>query len=116
MNKIHINCRTSREQDSSVPSILPGEVQLERGGKVQNRRELITAALRYATLGTLGAIGGAVFAKRRRLAQRSPLPGTQEGICINNGICRGCGIYEQCGLPLALSEKQFVTRINDERK
>ncbi len=81
--------------------------------KVQNRRELLTTVLRYATLGTLGAIGGGVFAKRRRLVQ--------DGICINSGICKGCGIFEQCGLPLALSAKQLQKTenrllTNDERK
>jgi len=74
--------------------------------KVQSRRELFAAILRYATLGALGAIGGGVFAKRRRLVQ--------EGICINHGICRGCEIFEQCGLPLALSVKQLLTRMDDE--
>lgn len=108
MSKTHINCRMSREQDSVVPSSLPGEPQLVRGEKVHNRRELLTTVLRYATLGTLGAIGGTVFIKRRRLVE--------EGICINSGICKGCGIFEQCGLPRALSAKQLVTRIDDERK
>ena len=74
--------------------------------KVQSRRELFAAVLRYATLGTLGAIGGSVFAKRRRLVQ--------EGICINSGVCEGCGIFEQCSLPLALSEKQVLTIMDDE--
>lgn len=108
MSKPRTNCCTSREQDSVVPSSLPGESQLVRGEKVQNRRELLTAVLRYATLGTLGAIGGGVFAKRRRLVQ--------DGICINSGICKGCGIFEQCGLPQALSAKQLLTRMDDERK
>jgi len=84
--------------------------------KVQNRRELLTAVLRYATLGTLGAIGGGVFAKRRRLVQGPRLAGTQDGICINSGICSGCGIFERCGLPQALSAKQLLTRMDDERK
>ncbi len=106
ISKPHTNCRTSREQDSAVPSSLPGEPQLVRGEKVQSRRELFAAILRYATLGVLGAIGGAVFAKRRRLAQN--------GICINNGICRGCGIFEQCSLPLALLAKQVLTIMDDE--
>jgi hypothetical protein len=79
-----------------------------RGEKVQSRRELFTTVLRYATLGTLAAIGGAVFAKRRRLVQN--------GICINREICKGCGIFEQCGLPQALSAKQLLTRMDDERK
>lgn len=76
--------------------------------KVQNRRELLTAILRYVALGTLGAIGGGVFAKKRRLVQ--------DGICINSGICKGCGVFEQCGLPRALSAKQLLTRMDDERK
>lgn len=105
INKPHTNYCTSREQDSAVP---PSELQLTWSGKEQNRRELLTAVLRYATLGTLGVIGGAVFVKSRRLAQN--------GICINNGICKGCGIFEQCGLPPALSEKQLLTRMDDERK
>ena len=75
--------------------------------KVQNRRELLTAVLRYATLGTLGAIGGGVFAKRRRLVQ--------DGICINSGICKGCGIFEQCGLPRALSAKQLTTEDKEQK-
>ncbi len=108
MSKPRTNCCTLREQDSVVPSSLPGEPQLVRGEKVQNRRELLTTVLRYATLGTLGAIGGGVFAKRRRLVQ--------DGICINSGICKGCGIFEQCGLPQALSAKQLLTRMDDERK
>ena len=116
MSKPHTNCRTSREQDSSVPSILPGEPQLVRGEKVQNRRELLTAVLRYATLGALVAIGGAVFAKRHRLVQGPRFAGTQDGICINNGICKGCRILERCSLPPALSEKQLLTRMDDERK
>jgi len=70
---------------------------MEHCGQTPTRRELFTAVLRYATLGALGAIGGSVFAKRRRLVQ--------EGICINSGVCEGCGIFEQCGLPRALSAK-----------
>ena len=73
-----------------------------------SRRHLLAGIARYAALGTLGAIGGAVFAKRRRLVQ--------DGICINSGICSGCGIFEQCGLPQALSAKQLLTRMDDERK
>ncbi len=78
----------------------------EHSEKVQSRREMFTAVFRYATLGTLGTIGGFVFAKRRRLVE--------DGICINNGICKGCGIFEHCSLPQALSEKQLLTRMDDE--
>jgi hypothetical protein len=73
-----------------------------------SRRHLLAGIARYATLGTLGAIGGGVFAKRRRLIR--------EGICINSGICSGCGIFEQCDLPQALSAKQLLTRMDDERR
>jgi hypothetical protein len=107
MSKSCTNCRISKEQDSAVPSNLPGEPQLVRGEKEQSRRELFTTVLRYATLGTLAAIGGAVFAKRRRLVQN--------GICINREICKGCGIFEQCGLPLALSAKQ-LQKTEDRRQ
>jgi hypothetical protein len=68
--------------------------------KVQNRRQLFTSVLRYAALGVLGVVGGSVFAKRRRLAQR--------GICINREICRSCGIFQECGLPPALSVKTNI--------
>jgi len=79
---------------------------MEHCGQTPTRRELLTGVLRYATLGALGAIGVSDFAKRRRLVQ--------EGICINSGVCEGCGIFEQCSLPLALSEKQLLTIMDDE--
>lgn len=68
--------------------------------KVQNRRQLFISVLRYAALGVLGAVGGSVFAKKRRLAQK--------GICINREICRSCGIFDECGLPPALSVKTNI--------
>jgi len=74
---------------------------MEHCGQTPTRRELLTGVLRYATLGTLGAIGAAVFVRRRRLVR--------EGKCINSGICRGCGIFEECSLPQALSAKQLQT-------
>ena len=74
---------------------------MEHCEQTPTRRELFAAILRYATLGVLGAIGAAVFVRRRRLVR--------EGKCINSGICRGCGIFEECGLPQALSAKQLIT-------
>jgi hypothetical protein len=68
--------------------------------KVQNRRQLFTSVLRYATLGVLGVVGGSVFAKRRRLVKN--------GICINRQICGSCGVFEECGLPPALSAKTKI--------
>ena len=81
-----------------------------------SRRHLLAGIARYATLGTLGAIGGGVFARRRKLMQEPRLAGTQDDVCFNSGICKGCGIFEQCGLPQALSAKQLLTRMDDERK
>jgi hypothetical protein len=59
-----------------------------------NRREFFRGAARYvfAVLLTIGA--GLVS---RRAGQR----------CIGQGICRGCGVFDTCGLPQALSAKQF---------
>jgi len=81
---------------------------MEHCGQTLTRRGLLTGILRYATLGALGVISGIVLAKRHRLEQ--------EDICISHGVCRGCGIFQQCGLPQALSEKQLLTRMDDERK
>jgi hypothetical protein len=72
-----------------------------RLGKVKSRRQLLAAALRYATLGLFGAAGASVISKRRRLAR--------EGKCINDGVCRGCEVLKTCGLPQALSAKEFLT-------
>ncbi len=68
--------------------------------KVQSRRDLFTSALRYTALGVLAAVGGSIFAKRRRLVN--------SGICINREICGSCGVFEECGLPPALSTKKNV--------
>ncbi len=74
-------------------------------GQKQNRRQLLTGVLRYASLGLLGAAGGSVVAKSRRLVR--------EGKCINGGICRGCEDFEKCRLPQALSAKDVLARIDD---
>ena len=73
----------------------------KRLGKVKSRRQLLAAALRYATLGLFGAAGASVISKRRRLAR--------EGKCINDRVCRGCEVLETCSLPQALSEKEVLT-------
>ncbi len=75
---------------------------------MQSRRQLLAAALRYGTLGLLGAAGGAAFARRRRLLR--------EGKCINHGVCRGCEVFEACGLPQALSAKQVLARMGNGGK
>jgi hypothetical protein len=78
----------------------------ENPEKERNRREFFIDVLRYVTLGMIGVIGGVVFTKRRKLLK--------DGICINEGVCADCGIFEQCNLPPALSEKQLITRENNE--
>lgn len=76
--------------------------------QIQNRRQMLIGALRYATLGLLGAVGGSVIAKRHRLVR--------EGKCVNRGICSGCEVFERCTLPTALSAKEVLTRIDNGRK
>jgi hypothetical protein len=80
----------------------------EHPGQTQGRRQLLATALRYATLGLLGAAGASVVAKRRRLVR--------EGKCINEGICRGCEVLETCGLPAALSAKENRTGLDNVGK
>jgi hypothetical protein len=69
--------------------------------KLKIRRQMLTATLRYATLGLLGAFGASVISRRRRLVR--------EGKCINDKVCRGCEILQTCSLPQALSEKEALT-------
>lgn len=76
--------------------------------QTQGRRQLLTTALRYATLGLLGATGASVVARRRRLVR--------EGKCINDEICRGCEVLEICVLPAALSAKEVPTELDNDRK
>jgi len=76
--------------------------------KVQNRRQLFTSVLRYATLGVLGAVGGFTYAKRRRLVKN--------GICINRQIC-GAVEYLKNAVYLRLCRlRRTLKRINDGRK
>lgn len=71
-----------------------------RLAQLQSRRQLLTATLRYATLGLLGVFGASAISRRRRLVR--------EGKCINEGVCRGCEILQTCSLPQALSEKEAL--------
>jgi hypothetical protein len=72
-----------------------------RSRQVRSRRQLLTAALRYATLGLFGAAGASVISKRRRLVR--------EGKCINDRVCRGCEVLKTCSLPQALLEREALT-------
>ena len=91
----------------AIPSGRKAESGRFLTGQVQSRRQLLAGVLRYATLGTLGTVGGSVVAKRRRLVR--------EGKCINRGICRGCEVFEKCGLPQALSAKGTQTSLSENR-
>ncbi len=73
-----------------------------------NRRQMLVGFVRYFTLGLIGAIGGSIFARRRRLVR--------EDKCINRGICSGCEVFEKCGLPQALSAKEVLAGEDDGRK
>lgn len=67
-----------------------------------SRREFLRGGARYALLTALGAVSAT-------LVQRSG--GQLAGqTCINQGICRGCGAFADCGLPKALSVKEFSSR------
>jgi hypothetical protein len=73
--------------------------------QMQSRRQLLTATLRYAMLGLLGATGAFLIGRRSRM--------TQENKCIGGGVCRGCYALEKCNLPAALSEKQVLAGIHN---
>ena len=77
-------------------------MKTERPNESANRREFLRGGARYALLAGL-AVVSAVLVKRRS----ATLPGQT---CINQGICRGCGAFEDCGLPQALSAKEFQSR------
>jgi hypothetical protein len=64
-----------------------------------NRREFLRGGLRYALLTAVGAVS-ATLVKR----SGGQLTGQT---CINQGICRGCTAFTDCGLPQALSAKQY---------
>lgn len=74
----------------------------------QDRRELLTGALRHATLGLLAAVGGSVFVKRRRLVR--------EGKCVNRGLCEDCEIFKECGLEQAISVRKAIAGLYNGRR
>jgi len=64
-----------------------------------NRREFFRGTARYGLV-TLLAIGAGLVTRTKRGGQR----------CIGQGICRGCGVFDTCGLPQALSAKEFQAK------
>ncbi len=65
-----------------------------------DRREFLRGLGRGAGLGAL-LLGAGVLMER---------PGSANEECINTGICRGCSAFRGCGLPQALSAKEFEAR------
>jgi hypothetical protein len=74
-------------------------MKTEWSNKAANRREFLRGGLRYALLTAVGAVSATLASK----------PGaTLSGqTCVNQGICGGCNAFTDCGLPQALSAKQF---------
>lgn len=73
------------------------------------RRQWITTTARW------GALGAAAAAWLRA---GWPKSGVDEQPCIDlkgQAGCRACGIFNSCGLPRALSVKQFLEDRADER-
>ena len=64
-----------------------------------NRREFLRGGLRYALLTAVGAVSATLV--KRSVGQ---LAGQT---CVNQGICPGCTAFTDCGLPQALSAKQY---------
>ncbi len=77
-------------------------MKTEWSNNAANRREFLRGGLRYALLTAVGAVS-ATLASKPGVA----LPGQT---CINQGICSGCNAFTDCGLPQALSAKQFNPR------
>jgi len=73
--------------------------------KKLNRRNLLIGGLRYASLGTIGAGGGAAVLKRKRLLR--------DGKCLNQGVCTQCGVFTECGLPRAISIRAKFSERSD---
>jgi hypothetical protein len=65
----------------------------------RNRREFVRDGVRYSVLAGI-AVVSALLLKRSG--------GTLTGqTCVNQGICSGCGAFAGCGLPAALSAKEY---------
>jgi len=70
--------------------------------QIHGRRNLLAGGLRLLTLGLFGAGAYCSIKKRNRLLR--------EGKCIGDSICTRCKVFDDCGLPQALSAKQFFKR------
>jgi len=66
------------------------------------RRELLRGLLRMLAFGGLAIGGGALAARSFSSSRRED--------CLNRGICGGCRAFDGCGLPQALSRKEFLSK------
>jgi hypothetical protein len=73
-----------------------------------SRREFVREGFRYALLTGLATASAVLF-------QRSG--GKLSGqTCSNQGICGGCGGFTNCGLPQALSAKEFQRQARNRKE
>lgn len=75
------------------------EANQDRGA---SRREFLRDGFRYAVLTGMAVVSAILFKR-----SGGKLSGQT---CINQGICGGCAAYTDCGLPQALSAKEFHLR------
>ena len=71
----------------------------EAGPNGESRRQFLRGGARYTLLTALGAVSAILFKR-----SGGKLSGQ---ICVNQGICSKCATFTGCGLPQALSAKQF---------
>ncbi len=69
------------------------------------RRDLLAAALRYASFTLLAGIGATALAKRQGHLRHAR--------CTNMQMCRQCALFESCTLRPALSAKRSKTGTGD---
>lgn len=67
--------------------------------QIQDRREFLRSGVRYALLGALAAVAGALAARR-----------TATGACPQIKLCRGCSALPACRFPQALEVKSAASR------
>ena len=68
----------------------------------QSRREMLRGTARWAILGTLGVLSGALLLRKAGRSTSQDCPRTIP--------CRNCSALARCNLPRALSEKRANKR------
>jgi hypothetical protein len=72
-----------------------------------SRREFVREGFRYALLTGLAAVSAVLFKRSGKLSGQT---------CSNLGICGGCGDFTNCGLPQALSAKEFQRQTRSRKE